>query len=291
MQVISTRAELQAWSDAERAAGRRVALVPTMGALHAGHLSLVETARAHADQVVVSIFVNPTQFNDPKDFEGYPRVMEDDLAACRAAGVDVVWTPQVEELYPDGAPVWVDVEEISEPLCGQNRPGHFRGVTTVVTKLFLAARPHVAVFGQKDWQQLAVIRRMTEALGFGIEILGGETVRESDGLALSSRNVHLGPVGRKQALRISESLSLAQQRIDDGERSHAVLCEAVIKKLGEATQARVDYAEFRDPTTLELAGENLQGPTLLAIALQFDADPDGQGAEVRLIDNRVLAVR
>ena len=291
MQVISTRAELQAWSDAERAAGRRVALVPTMGALHAGHLSLVETARAHADQVVVSIFVNPTQFNDPKDFEGYPRVMEDDLAACRAAGVDVVWTPQVEELYPDGAPVWVDVEEISEPLCGQNRPGHFRGVTTIVTKLFLAARPQVAVFGQKDWQQLAVIRRMTEALGFGIEILGGETVRESDGLALSSRNVHLGPVGRKQALRISESLSLAQQRIDDGERSHAVLREAVIKKLGEATQARVDYAEFRDPTTLELAGENLQGPTLLAIALQFDADPDGQGAEVRLIDNRVLAVR
>ncbi|MEM9175401.1 MAG: pantoate--beta-alanine ligase [Myxococcota bacterium] len=291
MQVITTRAELQAWSDEERAAGRRVAIVPTMGALHAGHLSLVETARAHADRVVVSIFVNPTQFNDPKDFEGYPRVVEDDLAACRAAGVDVVWTPRVEELYPDGAPVWVDVEEISEPLCGQNRPGHFRGVTTVVTKLFLAARPHVAVFGQKDWQQLAVIRRMTDALGFGIEIVGGETVRESDGLALSSRNVHLGPVGRTQALRISESLSLAQQRIDEGERSHAALLEAVTKKLGEATQARIDYAEFRDPATLELAGLTLEGPTLLAIALQFEADPDGQGAQVRLIDNRVLTVR
>ena len=291
MKIITSRAELQAWSDAERAAGRRVALVPTMGALHAGHLSLVETARAHADQVVVSIFVNPTQFNDPKDFEGYPRVMEDDLAACREAGVDVVWTPQVEELYPDGAPVWVDVDEISEPLCGQNRPGHFRGVTTVVTKLFLAARPHVAVFGEKDWQQLAVIRRMTDALGFGIEILGGQTVREADGLALSSRNVHLGPVGRKQALRISESLALAQQRIDEGERSHAALLEAVTKKLGEATQARIDYAEFRDPATLELADDTLEKDTLLAIALQFAPDPDGQGADVRLIDNRVLTVR
>ena len=291
MKIITSRAELQAWSDAERAAGRRVALVPTMGALHAGHLSLVETARAHADQVVVSIIVNPTQFNDPKDFEGYPRVMEDDLAACREAGVDVVWTPQVEELYPDGAPVWVDVDEISEPLCGQNRPGHFRGVTTVVTKLFLAARPHVAVFGEKDWQQLAVIRRMTDALGFGIEILGGQTVREADGLALSSRNVHLGPVGRKQALRISESLALAQQRIDEGERSHAALLEAVTKKLGEATQARIDYAEFRDPATLELADDTLEKDTLLAIALQFAPDPDGQGADVRLIDNRVLTVR
>lgn len=288
MQIINTRAELQAWSDAERAAGRRVGLVPTMGALHAGHLSLVEAARANADRVVVSIFVNPTQFNDPKDFEGYPRVMEDDLAACREAGVDVVWTPQVEELYPDGAPVWVDVEGISEPLCGQNRPGHFQGVTTVVTKLFLATRPHVAVFGQKDWQQLAVIRRMTEALGFGIEIVGGETVRESDGLALSSRNVHLGPVGRKQALRISESLTLAGELIAGGERSHAVVLEAVEKKLGEATQARIDYAELRDPVTLELAGDTIDGPTLLAIALQFGPDQDGQGADVRLIDNTLL---
>lgn len=290
MRIITTRAELQNWSDGERAAGRRVGLVPTMGALHAGHLSLVEAVRAQADQVVVSIFVNPTQFNDPRDFAGYPRVMEDDLAACREAGVDVVWTPQVEELYPDGAPVWVDVEGISDPLCGQNRPGHFRGVTTVVTKLFLAARPHVAAFGEKDWQQLALIRRMTEALGFGIEILGGETVREADGLALSSRNVHLGPVGRKQALRISESLSLARQLIEDGERSHAALLEAVCKKLGEAAQARIDYAELRDPATLERAPETLEGPTLLAIALQFAPDPDGQGANVRLIDNTVLDV-
>jgi pantoate--beta-alanine ligase len=288
MRIIEHRAELQAWSDAERAAGRRVALVPTMGALHAGHLSLVEEARRRADRVVVSIFVNPTQFNDPKDFEGYPRVMETDLAACRTAGVDVVWTPPVAELYPEGAATWVDVEGLTDPLCGASRPGHFRGVTTVVTKLFLAARPHVAVFGEKDFQQLAVIRRMTRDLGFGIEIVGGATVRESDGLALSSRNVHLGPVARQQALRISESLALAQQRVQSGERESATILEAVRKKLGEATLASIDYAELRDPASLELVGPRIEGPILLAIAMQFSADPDGAGAPVRLIDNRVL---
>lgn len=288
MRVIETRAELQAWSDGERAAGRRVALVPTMGALHAGHLSLIDVGRARADQVVVSIFVNPTQFNDPKDFEGYPRVMEDDLEACRTAGVDVVWTPQVEDLYPEGASTSVDVAGLGEPLCGENRPGHFQGVTTVVTKLFLAARPHVAVFGQKDFQQLAVIRRMTADLGFGIDVVGGETVRESDGLALSSRNVHLGPVARKQALRISESLRLAQTLIDGGERSTTAILDAVQGKLSEADQAVIDYAELRDPADLERIGDEIAEPTLLAIALQFEPDPDGQGARVRLIDNCVL---
>ena len=288
MQIIKGRAALQAWADGERAAGRRIALVPTMGALHAGHLSLVDHARARADRVVVSIFVNPTQFNDPKDFAGYPRVMEADLAACREAGVDVAWTPLAEELYPPGASTWVDVEGLSEPLCGGNRPGHFRGVTTVVSKLFLAAKPHVAVFGQKDFQQLAVIRRMTRDLGFDVEIEGGETVREPDGLALSSRNVHLGPIARRQALAIVESLRLAESLVARGERDRATLLEQVEKKLGEATLAAIDYAELRDPETLELAPERLEGPTLLAIALQFEADPDGQGARVRLIDNRVL---
>jgi pantoate--beta-alanine ligase len=288
MQIIESRTKLQAWSDAERAAGRRVALVPTMGALHAGHLSLVEEARARADRVVVSIFVNPTQFNDPSDFDGYPRVMEADLAACRAAGVDVVWTPTADELYPEGAVTWVDVGGLTEPLCGANRPGHFRGVTTIVTKLFLAARPHVAVFGQKDFQQLAVIRRMTADLGFGVEIASGETVREPDGLALSSRNVHLGPCARRQALKIAASLELAEAMLARGERSHATILEAVRKKLGEACQARIDYADLRDPETLEKAPERLDGPTLLAIALDFSPDQDGQGSPVRLIDNRLL---
>jgi pantoate--beta-alanine ligase len=295
MQIIESRAELQDWSDGERAAGQRIALVPTMGALHRGHLSLVAEARRRADRVVVSVFVNPTQFNDPKDFDGYPRVLEADLAACRAAGVDVVWTPQSAELYPAGAASWVDVEGLSEPLCGGNRPGHFRGVTTVVTKLFLAARPHVALFGEKDYQQLAVIRRMATDLGFGIEIIGGKTVREPDGLALSSRNVHLGPRARQQASSIVASLEEAETLLAEGERNTAPILEAVKKKLEEATLASVDYAELRDPGSLELAGERIEGPTLLAIALQFEPDsnaaPDAQGGRVRLIDNRVLLPR
>lgn len=288
MQIIESRVLLQAWSDGERAAGHRIALVPTMGALHVGHLSLVEEARRRADRVIVSIFVNPTQFNEPSDFEAYPRDLQADLAACRAAGVDVVWRPSREELYPDGAATWVDVEGLTEPLCGATRPGHFRGVTTIVTKLFLAARPHVAVFGEKDFQQLAVIRRMTQDLGFGIEIVGGQTVRESDGLALSSRNVRLGPCARQQAVQISRSLVLAEALVADGERGHAAILEAVRKELGKASQARIDYAELRDPQTLEVSPETLDGPALLAIALCFEADADGQGASVRLIDNRLL---
>jgi pantoate--beta-alanine ligase len=288
MKIIESSAELQAWSDGERAAGRRIALVPTMGALHVGHLSLVDKARQHADLVIVSIFVNPTQFNDPRDFEGYPRVMETDLEACRTANVDVVFAPTAQELYPEGAATWVDVEGLTEPLCGSNRPGHFQGVTTIVAKLFLAARPHVAVFGEKDFQQLAVIRRMTADLGFGIEIIGARTVRESDGLALSSRNRRLGPKAREQARKISECLALAESMIAGGEHCHETILEAARKKLAEATQARIDYAELRDPRSLESAPEMLDGPVLFAIALQFAPDPDGRGAEVRLIDNRLI---
>jgi pantoate--beta-alanine ligase len=288
MQIIESRASLQAWSDGERAAGHRIALVPTMGALHAGHLSLVREARKRADRVIVSIFVNPTQFEDPSDFEGYPRVMEADLAACRAAKVDVVWTPTTHDLYPDGAATWVDVDRLTQPLCGSNRPGHFRGVTTIVTKLFLAARPDVAVFGEKDFQQLVVIRRMAADLGFGIEIASGQIVREPDGLALSSRNARLGPRARSQASRIAESLALAEILIISGERCVATILEAVRKELGKASQARIDYAELCDPQSLEIAPESLEGPTLLAIALQFEPDPDGKGAAVRLIDNRLL---
>jgi pantoate--beta-alanine ligase len=203
-------------------------------------------------------------------------------------GVDVVWTPTARELYPDGAASWVDVDGLTEPLCGSNRPGHFRGVTTIVTKLFLAARPHVAVFGEKDFQQLAVIRRMTADLGFGIEIVSGQTVRESDGLALSSRNTRLGSRARTQATKIVASLALAEAMVAKGERDHATILEAVRKQLGEASQARIDYADLRDPESLETAPETIDEPTLLAVALQFEPDPDGGGAEVRLIDNRLL---
>jgi pantoate--beta-alanine ligase len=289
--ILTKKSELQAWSDAERRAGRRVALVPTMGALHRGHVALVGIAREHAERVVVSIFVNPTQFNDRRDFDGYPRTLESDLAACRAAGVDVVFAPSAGEMYPEGAATWVDVEALTEPLCGASRPGHFRGVTTVVTKLFLAARPDVAVFGEKDWQQLAVIRRMTTDLGFGIRIVGAETVREADGLALSSRNVRLGREARRQSLCIPRSLERAEQLLAAGERDPAVLVEAVRKTLAQASQGRVDYAELRDPDTLETIVGPIDAPVLLAIAMFFDADPDGSGSAVRLIDNRVLGRR
>ena len=286
--VATTAAQIQALADDERAQGRRIALVPTMGALHEGHLSLVDEARKHADRVWMSIFVNPTQFNDPKDFDAYPVDLERDLALAGERGVDVVFNPAPAELYPEGAQTWVNVESLTEPLCGASRPGHFRGVTTVVAKLLLAARPHVAVFGQKDFQQCAVIRRMVADLGFGVEIIAAPTVREDDGLALSSRNVHLGPEARRQALALVHSLDAAEAAVAGGERDRDALIRGVEAEIGRARLAKLDYAELRDPASLEISPPRLEGPALLALAVDFAADPDGQGAPVRLIDNRVL---
>jgi pantoate--beta-alanine ligase len=288
MHVIESRRELQLRADAERAAGQRLALVPTMGAIHAGHLSLVAEGRKRADQVWVSIFVNPTQFNEPNDFEGYPRELERDLAQCREAGVDLVYVPRVEDVYPEGAQTWVDVQEITKPLCGASRPGHFRGVTTVVSKLFLAAKPQVAVFGQKDFQQLAVIRRMVRDLGFDVDVVGAPIVREPDGLALSSRNQLLGPEARQNAVGLVRALDIAEAAVASGERQSAPLLERVRAELDGAPRSCVDYAELRDPETLELAPEALSAPTLLALAVVFEPDEDGQGTSVRLIDNRLL---
>lgn len=259
-----------------------------MGALHAGHLSLVSEARKRADQVWVSIFVNPTQFHEAQDFEGYPREHERDLEQCRQAGVDVVYLPTVDDVYPEGAETWVEVQRLTEPLCGASRPGHFRGVTTVVSKLFLAAKPHVAVFGQKDCQQLVVIRRMTRDLGFDIEVVGVPTVREPDGLALSSRNVRLGPEARRQATVLVRALDLAEAAVAAGERGREILLAAVRTEIARAPQATLDYAELREPERLELAPERLSGCTLLALGVRFSPDPSGAGSEVRLIDNRLL---
>ena len=286
--VVTTAAQLQALADHERAQGRRIALVPTMGALHEGHLSLVDEARQHADRVWMSIFVNPTQFNDPKDFDAYPVDLARDLALAGERGVDVVFNPAPAELYPEGAETWVNVESLTEPLCGASRPGHFRGVTTVVAKLLLAARPHVAVFGQKDFQQCAVIRRMAADLGFGVEIIAAPTVREGDGLALSSRNVHLGPEARRQALALVRGLEAAEAAVAGGERDRDALIRGAEAEIGQAPLAKLDYAEMRDPASLETSPPRLVGPALLALAVHFSADPDGQGAPVRLIDNRVL---
>jgi len=285
---VGTVRELQQLADAERAAGHRIGLVPTMGALHAGHLSLVGEARRRADRVWVSIFVNPTQFNEAADLESYPRTWETDLAACRQQGVDVVFAPRSAEMYPPGSQSWVDVAELTKPLCGSARPGHFRGVTTIVTKLLLAAKPHVAVFGEKDFQQLAVIRRMVRDLGFDVEIVGGPTVREADGLALSSRNANLDPEARRQAVALVRALDAAEQAVAAGERASAALLHLVTSEIAKATRARVDYAELRDPEDLSPAPAVLDRPTLLALAVFFDPPQGCDEAAVRLIDNRVL---
>ncbi|MGI9591897.1 MAG: pantoate--beta-alanine ligase [Myxococcota bacterium] len=288
MRVIHTVRELQQLADAERAVGRRLALVPTMGALHAGHVSLVRAGRRRADRVWVSIFVNPTQFNNAKDLERYPRELERDLDACREAGVDVVFAPDPGEMYPADSQTWVDVTELTRPLCGADRPGHFRGVTTIVSKLFLAAKPHVAVFGEKDFQQLAVIRRMVRDLGFDVEILGAPIVREPDGLALSSRNLNLDPEARRQALVLVRALDACELAVEAGERRAGVMLELARNEIAKATRARIDYVELRDPDSLAPAPEVLASPTLLALAVCFDPADGAQATTVRLIDNRVL---
>ncbi|HVN37655.1 MAG TPA: pantoate--beta-alanine ligase [Myxococcota bacterium] len=291
MKVVKRVRELQDFGDAERRAGRRLALVPTMGALHEGHAALVAEARRRADRVVVSIFVNPTQFDDPRDLAAYPRVLAEDLALCERAGVDVVFAPEVEDLYPDGAQTGVEVGEIAKPLCGRSRPGHFRGVATVVTKLLCAAKPHVAVFGEKDWQQLAVIRRLVRDLRLDVEIAGVPTVRERDGLAMSSRNRRLDPEARRQALVLSRSLDAAASAARAGERDAARLLEGVRREIAKSPRAEIDYAELRDPDSLAPVPARLEAPALLALAVFLRPPQGADGPGVRLIDNCVLPVQ
>jgi pantoate--beta-alanine ligase len=291
MRVVETIREVQTSADVERAAGRRIALVPTMGALHAGHLSLIKQARQAADVVWVSIFVNPTQFDCADDLTRYPRSLERDFAACRDAGVDLVFAPAAGEIYPDDAETWVEVSELAKPLCGATRPGHFRGVATVVSKLFLAAKPHVAVFGEKDFQQLVVIRRMARDLCFDVEILGAPIVREPDGLALSSRNQRLDPASRRQAVAISRALDTAESAVADGECDARRVLALVRSALAAAARARIDYAELCDLDSLAEAPDWLESETLLAIAVVFPVDDGPDPATVRLIDNRVLRPR
>ena len=280
METITDPRAMQAWADGEHAAGRRIALVPTMGALHEGHLELVRTAHTRAERVVVSVFVNPMQFNRRDDFERYPRVLDEDAASCASAGVDVVYAPPAGAMYPEGFASGVEVAGVSEPLCGQSRPGHFRGVTTVVTKLFHAVRPDAAVFGEKDWQQLAVIRRMTADLDFGIEIVGVPTVREADGLALSSRNRLLGTEARTAARCVPRALAAAAAAVTAGDTAAAVIVERATAVIAAEPLARLEYAEIRDPDSLTEV-DVVSGPALLAVAVWVGG--------VRLIDNRILS--
>jgi pantoate--beta-alanine ligase len=301
MRVVETVEELQALADRERAAGAKIALVPTMGALHAGHLSLVDEARKRADRVWVSIFVNPAQFEDAADLSRYPRTRDHDLQCCRDAGVDVVFAPECDEMARPASQTWIDAGEAAQPLCGRSRPGHFRAVATVVAKLLLAAKPHFAVFGEKDYQQLAVIRSMVRDLGFDVEIVGASIVREVDGLALSSRNVQLHPEARRQAVALVRALDAAESAVAAGERDSARLLQRASAEIDKAPLARIDYVELRDADSLGPVTDKLVDPALLALAVYFDS-PDRESPEcdsadrgvreaVRLIDNRVLDPR
>ncbi len=257
-----------------------VGLVPTMGFLHAGHLSLVHAARAECASVVVSVFVNPTQFGPAEDLEAYPRDLERDLALLREAGADLVWTPTAESMYPPGFQTWVTVEEVTKPLEGQMRPGHFRGVTTVVAKLFNAVRPQRAYFGQKDAQQAAVIRQMVRDLSYPLEVSVCPIVREPDGLAMSSRNTYLNPDERRAATALSRALQAARSAYEAGEREAETLRRAMLDTLEAEPLARVQYVSCADAQSLEELHGPVQAPTLLSMAVYV--------GKTRLIDNLVL---
>jgi pantoate--beta-alanine ligase len=247
--VHHTVAEFRAAANAARAAGKRFGLVPTMGALHAGHLSLVREARAHAAEVGVTIFVNPTQFGPSEDFARYPRTLERDVELCREAGVSHVFAPDASEMYPAGERTRVQVSGLTFALCGPHRPGHFDGVTTIVSKFFAVAGECVAVFGRKDYQQLKVIQRMTRDLLLPVEVIGFKTLRDADGLALSSRNAYLTPEQRERALGIPRALSAAVGWFNSGERRVGELREAALAELARAG-IRLDYATIADADEL-----------------------------------------
>lgn len=278
--LIDTPEAMRAWSEGHRLAGRRVGFVPTMGALHEGHLALVDEARRHADVVVVSIFVNPLQFNVAADFEKYPRPIDDDLARCAAAGVDAVYAPTAAAMYPAGFQTHVEPGALADRLEGEHRPGHFRGVTTVVTKLFGAVRPHVAVFGQKDAQQLAIIRRMTRDLDLGVEIVGMPTVRETDGLAMSSRNRRLDPAQRAAAVCVSQALRAGERSLHHGVTDTGRLAEVIEGVVAAEPLAGLEHVAIVDPDDLDPL-DRVEGTALVLIAVWF--------GDVRLIDNLLIA--
>jgi len=279
MRVIETAREMRAWSEAERRAGRRIALVPTMGALHEGHLALVRDARKRGDRVVVSIFVNPTQFGPGEDLAGYPRDFARDRAVLNREGVDALFHPPVAEIYPDGCETTIDVGRLATILCGESRPGHFRGVATVVAKLFNIVSPHTAIFGAKDYQQLQVIRRMAADLNFAVNIVNHPIVRDRDGLALSSRNVYLSARQRTAALSLSRALTRAQALVSQGARDAAAILAAVRDMIEAEPLADIEYVRLCDAETLEDVAR-VEHEAVLALAVRF--------GKARLIDNAIL---
>ena len=279
MEVIERAEKMQRASEAYRQAGRTIALVPTMGFFHEGHLELMRVAKKHSDILIISIFVNPKQFGPGEDLGQYPRDRDGDLMKARDVGVDVVFMPSSEDIYPEGFQTGVKVEKVTRGLCGLSRPGHFNGVTTVVAKLFNITKPHLAVFGKKDYQQLTAVSRMVTDLNMDVQILGVPTVREEDGLAMSSRNSYLSVEERKSALCLKKSLDLAVHIFRGGERSSKVIKYAIEDMIRSHLFTQIDYISLCDPVTLEEI-ETLGEETLLALAVRV--------GKTRLIDNCVL---
>lgn len=282
MQVIETTSQMQEISRQLRATGKTIAFVPTMGFLHDGHLELLRHGRRRADVLVLSIFVNPTQFGPTEDYAKYPRDPQGDLKKAEGVGIDIVFIPSVSEMYPEGSQTTVKVKSLPEHLCGLSRPGHFEGVTTVVAKLFNIIMPHVAIFGQKDYQQLAVIRRMVADLNMDVEIIGIPTVREPDGLAMSSRNKSLNLEERKSSLCLKRSIDMAIRMINGGERDSERIKSSIRDLISSHPFTDIDYISICDPLTLEDINI-INEKVLLALAVRV--------GKTRLIDNQEMDVK
>ncbi|MFN7018736.1 MAG: pantoate--beta-alanine ligase [Fimbriimonadales bacterium] len=280
MEILRTVDEVRAWSRRVRAAGRTIHFVPTMGYFHEGHLSLMRRAKADGGAVIVSIFVNPLQFGAHEDLDRYPRDFERDRQMAESVGVEAIFHPEVSEMYPPGYQTEVRVKELSKPLCGKSRPGHFEGVATVVLKLFHIVSPDRAYFGMKDYQQLRIIQQLVQDMNLPIEIVPCPIVREADGLAMSSRNVYLTPEERVAATVLYRSLQWAQAQVEAGERDALKLREGVYQRIAAEPLARIDYVEVVDAETLQPVA-SVERPTLIALAVFF--------GKARLIDNCIVA--
>ena len=281
MEVIESVKEMKDKSLGIRRSGKNIAFVPTMGFLHEGHLSLLRTGRSRADVLVLSIFVNPAQFGPKEDYNEYPRDMEGDLSKADTSGADIVFTPSAGDMYPEGFQTNIKIEKIPQHLCGLSRPGHFEGVATIVAKLFNIVRPHIAIFGQKDYQQLTVIHRMVTDLDMGIEIVGVPTVREPDGLAMSSRNKYLNSEERASALCLKKSIDMALDYAKSGERDSAIIISSIRELILSHPFTNIEYVSICDPLTME-DKEKISGETLLALAVKV--------GKTRLIDNCLIKV-
>ncbi len=279
MDIFKNIKEMQQFSDALRVKGKKIVLVPTMGYLHEGHLSLMKDGRKRGDCLVTSIYVNPTQFGPNEDLEKYPRNFQRDHELCERVGVDVIFYPPNSEMYPPHYQTYVTVEGVTNNLCGLSRPGHFRGVATVCAKLFNVVKPHAAIFGKKDYQQLVTIKRMVSDLNMDLEIIGLTTIRESDGLAMSSRNVYLKPEERESALSLSRALKLAKELFDQGERDTSRIISEVRQLIASQLHAKIDYVQICDTTTMQDV-DTIKSEAVMALAVRVGA--------ARLIDNYVF---